>query len=406
MASGAGGAGGAGKGAAGGAGGASLGKTGGTGGTQTETFTLTNGAMTYTAQADDAGTGTLITAVCYAQGTRIRVLRGGAPTDVAVDDLVVGDIAITAWEEHRPIRWLGHQTIDCRTHREPRKVWPIRIAADAFGRNRPSRDLYVSPDHALCVDVVEDVLIPAHRLINGSTVAQIEIDSVTYWHVELDSHDILLAENMPAESFLEMGANRAMLGLASGDIPEDVLARGHADFCRPFLDAGPVLEAARLQLAARAERLGWLPDREPGLAASGDGAPLFPQLAGGEAFLAVPHGTDELRLRATERIPAAFGEADTRRLGLAVYALALTDRAGVTHALDLDAAEMRPSFHAGERRAKLPYRWTNGDLVIPSALLAGLPGPIMLRLTFEPTTVRGWVPPAVAAAKPGLRVVA
>ncbi len=29
--------------------------------------------------------------------------------------------------------------------------------------------------------------------------------SVTYWHVELDAHDILLAEGLPAESYLDWG---------------------------------------------------------------------------------------------------------------------------------------------------------------------------------------------------------
>ncbi len=192
--------------------------------------------------------------VCFVAGTRIRSSRG----DIAVEDLVVGELVVTASGAHRPIRWLGHRTIDCRVHRAPHAVWPIRVAADAFGRDRPLRDLYVSPEHSLCVDVVEEVLIPAGALVNGSTITHAECDSVTYWHVELEGgHDILWADGMPAESFLEMGANRALLGLAFDDLPVDVLARTHADFCRPFHQSGPIVEIVRARLAARAERLGW-----------------------------------------------------------------------------------------------------------------------------------------------------
>ena len=46
-------------------------------------------------------------------------------------------------------------------------------------------------------------------LVNGTTITQVEVDEVTYWHVELDSHDVILAEGPPAESYLEMG-NRAL----------------------------------------------------------------------------------------------------------------------------------------------------------------------------------------------------
>jgi hypothetical protein len=34
------------------------------------------------------------------------------------------------------------------------------------------------------------------------------LTSVEYWHVELDSHDILIAERIPAENYLDSG-NRA-----------------------------------------------------------------------------------------------------------------------------------------------------------------------------------------------------
>ena len=352
-----------------------------------------------------------VNVICYVTGTAIRVWRDGAAADVPVEQLTAGEAVVTATGHLSAVRWLGHSTVGCRAHPEPRKVWPIRIAADAFGRNRPSRDLYVSPEHSLCVEVVEEVLIPAQALLNGSTVAQIEMDEVTYWHVELESgHDILWADGMPAESFLEIGANRALLELASRDTAADdlsaeVLARTHADFCRPFHDAGPIVDIVRAQLASRAERLGWQPSREMALTAISDGTRLATQVVGGEAFVTIPDRTRDLRLRSRTHVPAQFGEADARRLGLAIYALTLVGAEDTVQTLDLDDPVLRDCFHKGERLASKHYRWTKGDLVIPSSHLAGVAGPLMLRVSFEPSTVRGWIEPEHRPQRPKLRIV-
>ena len=173
---------------------------------------------------------------------------------MVVEALEIGDLVVTASGALRPIRWLGHRTVTCATHPRPHEVLPVRIAAHAFGPERPSRPLLVSPGHAICVDLLGEVLMPAIALVDGETIAQVAVDEVTYWHVELDSHDILLAENMAAESYLEMG-NRAFFRetdvVALGASPDSPV-RTHADFCRPYVDGGPLLASVRAQLAARA----------------------------------------------------------------------------------------------------------------------------------------------------------
>lgn len=224
--------------------------------TGSESFTLTGTlAQQYYIQSDGNG-GTLITdgTVCYCAGTRIRTVRGGVATDTAVEDLRIGDLVVTSSGAHRPIKWLGHRAVDCRRHPRPHEVMPIRIAAHAFGPDRPARDLRVSPGHSMCLDVLGEVLIPASSLVNGSTVRQEQVDAVTYWHVELDSHDILLAEGLPAESYLDMG-NRdffAENGVVSLSASPDAAVRTHVDFCRPFHADGTLVEAVRARLAVRA----------------------------------------------------------------------------------------------------------------------------------------------------------
>jgi len=144
---------------------------------------------------------------CYCRGTRITTGRG----EVAVQDLRVGDLALTASGALRPIRWIGHRVIDVSKHPTPLAVRPVRIAADAFGDGLPLRDLFVSPGHNIAC---EGALTPARALLNGLSVARMAPDEVEYWHVELDEHDILLAEGLTAESYLDTG-NRAASPMAA-----------------------------------------------------------------------------------------------------------------------------------------------------------------------------------------------
>jgi hypothetical protein len=187
-----------------------------------------------------------VTLACFAAGTGIATAHGR----VLVEQLAVGDVVLTETGA-APVVWLGHRRVDCRRHARPQDVWPVRVAAGAFGPGLPCRDLVLSPDHAVHVD---GVLIPVRCLINGAGIAQEPWASVTYWHVELDRHDVLLAEALPCESFLDTG-NRA--AFANGG----VVMQMHPDFarhvwegaaCAPLVVAGPQLDRVRARLRAPA----------------------------------------------------------------------------------------------------------------------------------------------------------
>ena len=134
---------------------------------------------------------------CYCCGTKILTDRG----EVAVEDLRPGDLLVTIDGRTTPIVWIGHQTVST-TFSDPLRVLPIRIKAGAFDDNVPSRDLLVSPDHAILVD---QVLIQAGALVNGSSIVrETKVPATfTYYHVELDVHTLILAENTPAETFVD-----------------------------------------------------------------------------------------------------------------------------------------------------------------------------------------------------------
>jgi hypothetical protein len=99
------------------------------------------------------------------------------------------------------VRWIGLNTVSTR-FADPLCVLPIRVRAGALAENRPTRDLLLSPQHAL---LVEDILIQAGALVNGvSVIRERNVPEVfTYYHVELADHALVLAEGTPAETFVD-----------------------------------------------------------------------------------------------------------------------------------------------------------------------------------------------------------
>ena len=184
--------------------------------------------------------------VCFVTGTHIRTTRG----ECAVEDLVVGDVAVTASGETRPIVWIGHRDNDCRRQRD---LHPIRVAAHAFGASLPERDLWLSPGHPVlvCADANNEGghLVPIMCLVNGTTIASVSVNHVTYWHVELDEHDILFAEGLPTESYLDWGDRGFFAECADHALRNpDFIVPGLAGRCRPVAIDGPVVEAERQRL--------------------------------------------------------------------------------------------------------------------------------------------------------------
>jgi hypothetical protein len=201
-----------------------------------------------------------VVTVCFCAGTRIKTTRG----EVAVENLVVGDLAVTVSGEARPIAWIGHKRVECPTP----DGWPVRVMAGAFGAHMPTRDLRLSPGHAVCVDVMGEVFVPIEHLITGMTIFREKVSEVTYWHVELESHDVLLAEGLPCESYMDAG-NRAWFGREYGRLemvdPERV-AVSLTRYARPFVDRGQLVEAIRDRLQTQAGALAERAARKPAAA--------------------------------------------------------------------------------------------------------------------------------------------
>jgi hypothetical protein len=193
----------------------------------------------------------VLNVTCFAAGTRIATERG----EVAVEALREGDRVQLVVGSAREIVWIGQRIVDCSRHPRPKQVWPVRIAAGAFGTGLPHRDLLLSPDHAVYVG---EVLIPVKYLINGSSIAQVPVDEVTYYHVELPQHAVLLAEGLPTESYLDTG-NRGNFANGDGHValyPDFASRVWEAGGCAPLMVTGPDVDAAKQMVAALAARHG------------------------------------------------------------------------------------------------------------------------------------------------------
>jgi hypothetical protein len=183
---------------------------------------------------------------CYAAGSMIATAEG----ERAVDALAIGDRVVTAAGALRPIRWIGRRAYAGRFLRANPGVQPVRFRAGSLGNGLPRRDLLVSPDHAMFLD---GVLVPARCLLNGATITQERQDRIEYVHVELDSHDILLAEGAPSESFVDDGSRACFHNAAEYAALYPDLAPAPV-YCARRVEQGPELEAIRRRLRPTADQ--------------------------------------------------------------------------------------------------------------------------------------------------------
>lgn len=136
---------------------------------------------------------------CFAAGTRIAMADGG---DQNVQDLKIGELIKTADGSSTAVKWVGRKTVHKLFCGD--RMQPVCIQAGAIGDGLPTDDLIVTADHAMIID---GVAVNAAALVNGSTIHWVPMkdlpDQVTYYHVETERHDVILANGAASESFVD-----------------------------------------------------------------------------------------------------------------------------------------------------------------------------------------------------------
>ena len=139
---------------------------------------------------------------CFLKGTKILTAEG----ECRIEDLAIGDLLPTMLGWPRPVQWIGRYSIK---KSDPSKGWvkdvlPVRIARSALAPDVPHADLYVTSHHNLLID---GVLVPAEMLINGTTITRYEAgeyEEMEFFHVKLESHGVIYAEGVPAETLMNV----------------------------------------------------------------------------------------------------------------------------------------------------------------------------------------------------------
>ncbi|MEL6122985.1 MAG: Hint domain-containing protein [Bacteroidota bacterium] len=139
---------------------------------------------------------------CFCVGT---LITSGNDDVVPIESLQINDRVRLHNGQVATVKWVGKQTVTAANDPAGQRN-PILIKEGALGQGLPARDLQVSPNHAIYVD---GLLINAGALVNGDTIIQTNpTEEFTYYHIELDTHELLLAEGVPAESYLPQQERR------------------------------------------------------------------------------------------------------------------------------------------------------------------------------------------------------
>ena len=348
-------------------------------------FTYVEGDVTSAGQPDfeiqlngnlDLQTSDLILSsnpLCFLRGTQIATPTG----QVAVEHLAIGDEVLTLLGGVRRIAWIGKGRV-LATRGRRNAATPVIVRKGALADNVPVHDLRITKAHSLYID---DVLIPVEFLVNHRSILWDDrAQEVALYHIELQTHDVLLANGAPAESYRDDGNRWLFQNASSGwGLPPQPP-------CAPVLTGGPIVDAIWQRLLDRSGPRAGLPRTDdPDLHLLVDGTRLDGARRNGNVYVfRIPHTPTDVRIVSRAAIPQELGlTRDPRSLGVALRRVAVW-QAYRLRIIEAAHPALTKGLHAFE--ANDGVRWTNGEATIPSGLFQDLTGPIELELTIPGTT--------------------
>lgn len=142
------------------------------------------------------------TIICFTSGTLIQTPLG----ERRIETLGAGDVVLTLDNGPQPIRWIGTKTVPASG-----VLAPVHFRSGVIGN---TRDLLVSPQHRMLCSGYRpqvhfgerEVLAPAKSLVDHFNVTVQYGGMVTYVHMLFDTHQIVIANGAPSESFYPGGS--------------------------------------------------------------------------------------------------------------------------------------------------------------------------------------------------------
>ncbi len=178
---------------------------------------------------------------CFMEGTLIATPAGQRP----VESLMRGDLVTTADGSAQPVKWVGHRTYEADFGASEAFVRPVVFKAGSLGAGLPVRDLKVSPQHGMLID---GAMVPAAALVTGvSSVRDEAPGAITYFHIELDGHEAILAEGAATETFVDNNSRALFDNADEYNLIYGTAAPRPAE--QPRLEEGFQLAAIRRRLA-------------------------------------------------------------------------------------------------------------------------------------------------------------
>ena len=318
---------------------------------------------------DDGSTIAALGPVCFLGGSLIQTPTG----EVVVEDLRAGDKVVVirdGTEQVERLNWVGRKKVQVR--KGPYLVeagYPVRICKGAVSERAPHTDLLLTPEHCLYLN---GVFIPVRMLVNGGSIAYAtDITSYDYYHVETANHDVIVANGLTTESYLDTGNRNSFAQPGSIAHFSTVAKSWEHDASAPLVTDRAVVEPVHARLAQRSEQLGLNVASESETTGEHDlhletrsGQHIAPmRQVGGRLLFSLPTGARTVRLvsRASRLCDTVGPYLDDRRmLGVLTRTIRLWDGEGMQELMARQPADAEGWYPADPSG----IRWTNGNALL------------------------------------------
>lgn len=195
---------------------------------------------------------------CFAEGAEIATPRGPR----RVEQLRAGDRVLTEDGRNVAVAWIGSSRYSREQAAREARLRPVHLHAHALGPGLPERELVLSPQHRIVVEGAacellfgtERAFVVARHLPEPFASQPEPEAELVYYHLLLETHEILVANGLPAESFQPARRLIEALSDATRAALMTVLAALGAEAMLSRPDALPTLTSreARVLMAALA----------------------------------------------------------------------------------------------------------------------------------------------------------